>query len=178
MSASMAEGIAEVLKTHQLANYSRERYCLCGTFLGAWANEAAHQAEVLAANGFGKLEQAWDEGYTTGNAHNGRRDANPYRNDYKPTARTGPRDLDPEAKLGSERRNSMSREEAAAKAAYGRDYRDYTSTWEDTDECLRADYVATETAALAAADAHDRANGIHRIGHNSSLRGVSSTYIE
>lgn len=22
---------------------------------------------------------AWDEGYTTGNAHNGRRDANPYR---------------------------------------------------------------------------------------------------
>ena len=26
-----------------------------------------------------KLAIAWDEGYTTGNAHNGRRDANPYR---------------------------------------------------------------------------------------------------
>jgi len=23
--------------------------------------------------------EAWDEGYTVGNAHNGRRDANPYR---------------------------------------------------------------------------------------------------
>ena len=25
------------------------------------------------------LARAWDDGYTTGNAHNGRRDANPYR---------------------------------------------------------------------------------------------------
>jgi len=25
------------------------------------------------------MTQAWDEGYTTGNAHNGRGDANPYR---------------------------------------------------------------------------------------------------
>jgi len=59
----------------------------------------------------------------------------------------------------------MSREEAAAKAAYGRDHREapYASIWEDTSEMLRADYVATETAALTAADAHDRANGIHRI---------------
>jgi hypothetical protein len=59
----------------------------------------------------------------------------------------------------------MSREEAAAKAAYGRDHREapYASIWEDTSEMLRADYVATETAALAAADAHDRAHGIHRI---------------
>ena len=27
------------------------------------------------------LAEAWDEGYATGNAHNGRRDANPYRSD-------------------------------------------------------------------------------------------------
>ena len=27
------------------------------------------------------LIAAWDEGYTVGNAHNGRRDANPYRNE-------------------------------------------------------------------------------------------------
>lgn len=25
------------------------------------------------------VREAWDEGYTVGNAHNGRRDANPYR---------------------------------------------------------------------------------------------------
>jgi hypothetical protein len=59
----------------------------------------------------------------------------------------------------------MSREEAAAKAAYGRDHREapYASIWEDTSEMLRADYVATEAAALSAADAHDRANGIHHL---------------
>ena len=39
--------------------------------------ERAKQAlEALAPN---LLVQVWDEGYTTGNAHNGRRDANPYR---------------------------------------------------------------------------------------------------
>jgi len=27
------------------------------------------------------MAAAWDEGYTTGNAHNGRRDTNPYRKD-------------------------------------------------------------------------------------------------
>lgn len=27
------------------------------------------------------MAEAWDEGYTTGNAHNGRRDANPYKAD-------------------------------------------------------------------------------------------------
>jgi hypothetical protein len=57
----------------------------------------AHQAAMLAEAGYGKLgfeggiwtmtdaefknelAGAWDEGCTTGNAHNGRRDANPYR---------------------------------------------------------------------------------------------------
>lgn len=65
-----------------------------------------------------------------------------------------------ESKMGE-----MSREEAAAKAAYGRDHREapYASIWEDTSDMLRADYVATETAALAAADAHDAAHGIHRV---------------
>lgn len=36
-------------------------------------------AAALSAAGFGPVREAWDEGYTTGNAHNGRRDANPYR---------------------------------------------------------------------------------------------------
>jgi len=43
--------IREALTLHQLATTSRERYCLCGFFLGAWANAAttaAHQAAVLA----------------------------------------------------------------------------------------------------------------------------------
>ena len=36
-------------------------------------------AAALSAAGFGPMREVWDEGYTTGNAHNGRRDANPYR---------------------------------------------------------------------------------------------------
>jgi hypothetical protein len=40
---------------------------------------AAHYSAALTAAGFGPVKEAWDEGYTTGNAHNGRRDANPYR---------------------------------------------------------------------------------------------------
>lgn len=39
----------------------------------AWAALEAAAPHMLA--------EAWDEGYTTGNAHNGRRDANPYRGD-------------------------------------------------------------------------------------------------
>ena len=46
-------------------------------------NEARSLAAALSAAGFGPVREAraeaWDEGYTTGNAHNGRRDANPYR---------------------------------------------------------------------------------------------------
>jgi hypothetical protein len=76
------------------------------SFLGAEAAFATHQQDILTAAGFGLVAdakreaservgkryaelhqlirdelraQAWDEGYATGNAHNGRRDANPYR---------------------------------------------------------------------------------------------------
>ena len=41
-------------------------------YRSAMANALTAAAPLIAA-------QAWDEGYTTGNAHNGRRDANPYR---------------------------------------------------------------------------------------------------
>ena len=44
-----------------------------------WLKEAQETLDFLAAAGFGPVKEAWDEGYTTGNAHNGRRDANPYR---------------------------------------------------------------------------------------------------
>jgi hypothetical protein len=50
-AVTVEERIREALAGHQLANYSRERYCLCGTFLGDWADEAttaAHQASVVA----------------------------------------------------------------------------------------------------------------------------------
>jgi hypothetical protein len=43
--------------------------------------EAARKALNSAAPKL--LAAAWDDGYTTGNAHNGRRDANPYRKPCK-----------------------------------------------------------------------------------------------
>lgn len=56
------------------------------------------------------------------------------------------------------------REEAAAKAAHGHDYGHVPSyTWEKATEELRSDYISCEISALAAADAHDAANGIHRV---------------
>ena len=93
--------MADVLNMHvdyeytkNLGYYRSEYLCECGgTF---WAGEHAgdpnvtdamneHVAAALSAAGFGPMreaqEAAWDEGYTTGNAHNGRRDANPYRED-------------------------------------------------------------------------------------------------
>ena len=38
-------------------------------------------AGAVAAAAPHLMAEAWDEGYTIGNAHNGRRDANPYRRD-------------------------------------------------------------------------------------------------
>ena len=46
--------------------------------VGVWRTPLEAGDAILAA-GYGRLADAWDEGYTTGNAHNGRRDANPYR---------------------------------------------------------------------------------------------------
>jgi len=57
--------IREALTLHQLATTSRERYCLCGFFLGAWApaaTTAAHQADVLAGIATEAQADAWDEG--------------------------------------------------------------------------------------------------------------------
>lgn len=58
----MAEGIAEVLLAHRVSRTGR---CACGAVLFDVSPEriAAHQAAVLAANGYGKLEDAWDEGW-------------------------------------------------------------------------------------------------------------------
>jgi hypothetical protein len=70
----MAEGIAEVLMAHRLTRVTvhtgydevRVAECyVCGT-LPVYTREETHQAEVLAANGYGKLGQAWDEGYGLG----------------------------------------------------------------------------------------------------------------
>lgn len=72
--------MAEVLAEHQCFEtyYTNNKpyLCNCGE---RFQDIHAHQEVMLAANGYGKLEDAWGEGYTTGNAHNGRRDANPYR---------------------------------------------------------------------------------------------------
>lgn len=96
--------MAEVLAEHGLdmALYlitETEYVCICGK---RSSDHYAHQAAALSAAGFGPVQevaervgkryakhhqmlrdelqaQAWDEGYTTGNSHNGRRDANPYR---------------------------------------------------------------------------------------------------
>jgi hypothetical protein len=75
VSASMAEGIAEVLRAHKPSrwrSFTNENEILrcCGKDFGnatrkpsrddsekAWAEFAAHQAEVLAANGYGKLPE-------------------------------------------------------------------------------------------------------------------------
>lgn len=93
MSASMAD----ILMGHWSASTHTDKKPFvdkcdgCGEVILTWGGEgdtygidgstllAAHQTGMLAANGYGKLEDAWDMGYTTGNAHNGRRDANPYR---------------------------------------------------------------------------------------------------
>jgi hypothetical protein len=62
VSASMAEGIAEVLRAHGEWRYTNGAgwaidCSACGEPVG---NVIAHQAEVLAANGYGKLEP-WPE---------------------------------------------------------------------------------------------------------------------
>lgn len=91
MSASMAEVLAE----HQYAFSTRietdlerrcrkdTKWCTCGFEVTVYVDEldrnecydtsdrlraklAAHQAEVLVANGYGKLEGAWDEGLSAG----------------------------------------------------------------------------------------------------------------
>ena len=75
--------MADVLVDHRLDTVlylitDPEYLCICGKRSGS---HEAHQADALSAAGFGPVREAWDEGYTTGNAHNGRRDANPYRQD-------------------------------------------------------------------------------------------------
>lgn len=69
MSASMAEVLAQhrfMYGKSVSATFGRVEVCACGwetmptTHAKAWEAFAAHQAEVLAANGCGKLEDAWD----------------------------------------------------------------------------------------------------------------------
>ena len=75
-------GMAEVLRKHHADggyNYDLEwQICTCGTSYAPRTHDT-HVEQALASAGFGPVKEAWDEGYTTGNAHNGRRDANPYR---------------------------------------------------------------------------------------------------
>src|SRR5438067_12478975 len=58
----MAEGIAGVLAEHQFSMFDEKGYAVCTcdeTIIGTgegWEEYAAHQAGVLAANGYGKLE--------------------------------------------------------------------------------------------------------------------------
>ena len=66
------------------AHYGNVEQPFCGKHghYGQWpCPDAEVVAAALSAAGFGPVQEAWDEGYTTGNAHNGRRDANPYRKD-------------------------------------------------------------------------------------------------
>lgn len=75
----MAEGIAGVImahwsrSTHTDRKPSVDKCDGCGEVILTWgegvdANEAlaAHQADVLAANGYGKLEDAWADGHERG----------------------------------------------------------------------------------------------------------------
>ncbi|MDQ0241209.1 hypothetical protein [Arthrobacter bambusae] len=59
----------------------------------------------------------------------------------------------------------MSREGAAAKAVFEYDNEHAPSLkFEDADESSRSYYLTAQSKALAAADAHDAAHGIHRVG--------------
>lgn len=86
-------GMEDVLAAHWSASTHTESKPFvdkcdgCGAVIFSWGDVtvtngadrlAKHQAEALSAAGFGNLHDAWDAGYTVGNAHNGRRDANPY----------------------------------------------------------------------------------------------------
>lgn len=79
--------MAEVLAAHrEIPNPTLHRLCACGwlgklVMSGSIAELTAHQAEQLAANGYGKLEDAWDEGATatTGHHDTGYPITNPYR---------------------------------------------------------------------------------------------------
>jgi len=78
--------MAEVLAEHLILSHERSGSYACSNAGCGWelkyrcrmddlkrgvdlvANEfAAHQASVLAANGYGKLEDAWDAGYDADN---------------------------------------------------------------------------------------------------------------
>ena len=63
------ERLAEVIAGHCLANTSRERYCICGAFLGDWAGMqevTAHQAAVVLAHltAEGWAQGEWEYGVT------------------------------------------------------------------------------------------------------------------
>lgn len=74
---------------------------------------------------------------------------------------------DLEAKVDAakaKRAQVTTREEAAALAAHKHDFEYAPSfSWEIAQEPLRADYMKCATVALAAADAHDLAHGVHRL---------------
>lgn len=74
--ATIAE-VDEYLDAIQKPDYESLNFALNGIA----KTLAQSPADVLKA----VREEAWDEGYTVGNAHNGRRDANPHRDapDYK-----------------------------------------------------------------------------------------------
>lgn len=70
MSASMAEGIARLIAETlaydetSMGNYVDSEYLEEAVIDGRF--DLVALAEVLAANGYGKLEDAWDEGYGAG----------------------------------------------------------------------------------------------------------------
>jgi hypothetical protein len=97
--------MSEILASHRLdvamwLGTGQEYLCICGNRADS---QDAHQEEMLAGAGFGKLEDAWDEGQKSGMRHADRVIAaykigrpelpgppspNPYRNDYNPSGLT------------------------------------------------------------------------------------------
>lgn len=90
----MAEGIRKAMRDHQvswkvdLADEVFVAHCTSCGYLGSeledWEHQANIAAEVLAANGYGKLEDAWGEGFFDGKRQDnegddGPRFVNPYR---------------------------------------------------------------------------------------------------
>jgi hypothetical protein len=64
---------------HQIVKFLEDKEWLWDSNSKRWDTPTISEAKRLASVILPFLAGVWDEGYTTGNRHNGRRDANPYR---------------------------------------------------------------------------------------------------
>ena len=64
---------------HQIVKFLEDKEWLWDSISKRWDTPTISEAKRMASVILPLLAGAWDEGYTAGNRHNGRRDANPYR---------------------------------------------------------------------------------------------------